>query len=118
MSWPQTLGLGAVLAEYLFTAGKVVIGTYIGRSGVASGFGAAGTLIAANTTCRQVLLRPQQRSRLPLPEQVELDAHREHLTADVKVGRIPPGTGNLIPGRRHRRRGLKRTRPGEQGEKP
>ena len=34
--WPGAL---------LFTGGKVVIGAYIGRSGVASGFGAAGSLV-------------------------------------------------------------------------
>jgi membrane protein len=37
--------LGALLAALLFTAGKFVIGVYIGRSGVASGFGAAGSLV-------------------------------------------------------------------------
>lgn len=37
--------LGALLAALLFTAGKYVIGAYIGRSGVASGFGAAGALV-------------------------------------------------------------------------
>ena len=37
--------LGALLAALLFTFGKVVIGAYIGRSGVASGFGAAGSLV-------------------------------------------------------------------------
>jgi membrane protein len=37
--------LGAVLAALLFTGGKFVIGAYIGRSDVASGFGAAGSLV-------------------------------------------------------------------------
>jgi len=37
--------LGALLAALLFTFGKFVIGAYIGRSGVASGFGAAGSLV-------------------------------------------------------------------------
>lgn len=37
--------LGALLAALLFTAGRYVIGAYIGRSGVASGFGAAGSLV-------------------------------------------------------------------------
>lgn len=37
--------LGALLAALLFTGGKVVIGAYIGRSGIASGFGAAGSLV-------------------------------------------------------------------------
>lgn len=37
--------LGAVLAALLFTLGKVLISIYIGRSGVASGFGAAGSLV-------------------------------------------------------------------------
>lgn len=37
--------LGALLAALLFSAGKYVIGAYIGHSGVASGFGAAGSLV-------------------------------------------------------------------------
>jgi membrane protein len=37
--------LGALLAALLFTVGKLVIGVYIGRSGVAAGFGAAGSLV-------------------------------------------------------------------------
>jgi len=37
--------LGALLAALLFTVGKVVIGAYIGRSDIASGFGAAGSLV-------------------------------------------------------------------------
>ena len=114
--------LGALLAALLFTGGKVVIGAYIGRSGVASGFGAASSLVVvllwvyfsaqillvgAEFTCvyartfgsrkataadrcqRDVLASAaqvaQQRPSLPPPiEQVELDAHLQHLTADVK----------------------------------
>jgi membrane protein len=38
--WP-----GALLAALMFTGGKVVISAYIGRSDVASGFGAAGSLV-------------------------------------------------------------------------
>lgn len=37
--------LGALLAALLFTVGKYVIGAYIGRTNVASGFGAAGSLV-------------------------------------------------------------------------
>ena len=37
--------LGALLAALLFTGGKMLIGAYIGRSDVASGFGAAGSLV-------------------------------------------------------------------------
>lgn len=37
--------LGALLAALLFTGCKAVIGAYIGRSAVASGFGAAGSLV-------------------------------------------------------------------------
>ncbi|MDP1524981.1 MAG: YihY/virulence factor BrkB family protein [Rhodocyclaceae bacterium] len=37
--------LGALLAALLFTGGKLVIGAFIGRSGVAAGFGAAGSLV-------------------------------------------------------------------------
>jgi membrane protein len=37
--------LGAVVTALLFTVGKFLIGLYIGKSGVASGFGAAGSLV-------------------------------------------------------------------------
>ena len=37
--------LGAIVTSVLFTVGKFLIGFYIGKSGVASGFGAAGSLI-------------------------------------------------------------------------
>jgi len=37
--------VGAVVTALLFTIGRLLIGTYIGKSGVASAFGAAGSLI-------------------------------------------------------------------------
>lgn len=37
--------IGAVFTAGLFTLGKSLIGLYIGRSGIASGFGAAGSLV-------------------------------------------------------------------------
>jgi membrane protein len=37
--------LGAVVTALLFTAGKFLIGVYIGKSGIASGFGAAASLV-------------------------------------------------------------------------
>jgi membrane protein len=37
--------IGAVVTALLFTVGKFLIGLYIGRSGVTSGFGAAGSLV-------------------------------------------------------------------------
>ena len=37
--------LGAAVTALLFTVGKFLIGLYIGKSGVASGFGAAGSLV-------------------------------------------------------------------------
>ena len=37
--------LGAFVTALLFTVGKFLIGLYIGKSGIASGFGAAGSLI-------------------------------------------------------------------------
>lgn len=37
--------LGALLAALLFTMGKLLIGAYIGRSGLASAYGAAGSLV-------------------------------------------------------------------------
>jgi membrane protein len=37
--------IGAVVTALLFTLGRFLIGLYIGKSGIASGFGAAGSLI-------------------------------------------------------------------------
>jgi len=37
--------IGALVTALLFTVGKFLIGLYIGKSGVASGFGAAGSLV-------------------------------------------------------------------------
>jgi membrane protein len=37
--------IGAAATSLLFTAGKFLIGLYIGRSGIASGFGAAASLV-------------------------------------------------------------------------
>jgi membrane protein len=37
--------VGAVGTAFLFTGGKFLIGLYLGRSGIASGFGAAGSLV-------------------------------------------------------------------------
>jgi membrane protein len=37
--------IGAIVTSILFTAGKHVIGVYIGKSGVSSGFGAAASLV-------------------------------------------------------------------------
>jgi membrane protein len=42
--WQDVL-LGALVTSLLFTAGKLLIGLYIGKSGIASGYGAAGSLI-------------------------------------------------------------------------
>jgi membrane protein len=39
--------IGATVTAVLFTIGKSLIGVYIGRSGVTSGFGAAGSLVLA-----------------------------------------------------------------------
>jgi uncharacterized BrkB/YihY/UPF0761 family membrane protein len=36
---------GSVVTALLFTIGKVMIGRYLGRSGLSSGFGAAGSLV-------------------------------------------------------------------------
>jgi membrane protein len=44
MSW-HDVWLGAVATALLFSVGKFLIGLYIGKSGVASGFGAAGSLV-------------------------------------------------------------------------
>ena len=44
LAWRDVF-VGAVVTAVLFTAGKAVIGLYIGHSNVAAGFGAAGTII-------------------------------------------------------------------------
>lgn len=40
------VGVGALVTAFLFTVGKTLIGIYLGESGVASGYGTAGPLIA------------------------------------------------------------------------
>ena len=39
------VGIGAAVTALLFTTGKFLIGLYIGKSGITSGFGAAGSLV-------------------------------------------------------------------------
>jgi membrane protein len=46
VAWTDVL-IGASVTSLLFTVGKSLIGIYIGRSGVTSGFGAAGSLVMA-----------------------------------------------------------------------
>lgn len=46
IAWTDVL-IGASVTSLLFTIGKSLIGIYIGRSGVTSGFGAAGSLVMA-----------------------------------------------------------------------
>ena len=41
----EDVWLGALVTSVLFTVGKLLIGLYIGKSGIASGFGAAGSLV-------------------------------------------------------------------------
>ncbi|MGE0210197.1 MAG: YihY/virulence factor BrkB family protein [Parvibaculaceae bacterium] len=45
IAW-RDVWVGAAVTSFLFTAGKLLIGLYIGKSGVASGYGAAGSLAA------------------------------------------------------------------------
>ena len=45
VAWRDVI-IGAIVTALLFNIGKFLIGLYIGKSGVASGFGAAGTLVA------------------------------------------------------------------------
>tara|TARA_R100000365_G_C2741484_1_gene70166 strand:- start:642 stop:1493 length:852 start_codon:yes stop_codon:yes gene_type:complete len=44
IGWRDVM-VGAILTGFLFTLGKFLIGLYIGRSGVASSYGAAGSLV-------------------------------------------------------------------------
>ena len=44
VAW-QDVGLGAAVTALLFTLGKFAIGLYLGRAVVASGFGAAGSVV-------------------------------------------------------------------------
>jgi membrane protein len=44
IAW-RDVWIGAAVTSLLFTAGKFLIGLYIGKSGVTSGFGAAGSLV-------------------------------------------------------------------------
>src|SRR5215204_328050 len=44
LTW-RDVGMGAAMTALLFTSGKFVIGYYIGKSGVASAYGAAASII-------------------------------------------------------------------------
>jgi membrane protein len=44
LTW-HDVWMGAVVTALLFTAGKLAIGYYIGKSGVASAYGAAGSIV-------------------------------------------------------------------------
>ena len=44
IAWPD-VWMGAAITSFLFTIGKFAIGLYLGKSHVASGFGAAGSLV-------------------------------------------------------------------------
>ena len=44
LAW-QDVGMGAAMTALLFTLGKLLIGLYLGHSGVSSAYGAAGSLI-------------------------------------------------------------------------
>lgn len=44
IAW-RDVWLGAMITSLLFVAGKFLIGLYIGKSGIVSGFGAAGSLV-------------------------------------------------------------------------
>ena len=44
ISW-RGVWTGAAVTALLFTAGKVLVGLYLGKSALASGFGAAGSLV-------------------------------------------------------------------------
>ena len=41
----RDVAIGAAVTALLFTAGKFLIGLYLGKSGVTSGFGAAGSVV-------------------------------------------------------------------------
>jgi membrane protein len=45
IAW-KDVGIGALVTALLFSLGKLLVGLYIGRSSVASSFGAAGSLVA------------------------------------------------------------------------
>jgi membrane protein len=44
LTW-RDVWMGAIVTAILFTAGKFAIGYYIGKSGVASAYGAAGSIV-------------------------------------------------------------------------
>ena len=43
---PSDVWIGAAVTALLFNVGKLAIGLYLGKAGVTSGFGAAGSLVA------------------------------------------------------------------------
>ncbi len=88
--------VGAAVTSVLFTAGKFLIGVYIGRSGIASGFGAAASLVV-------VLVWVYYSAQIFLlgAEFTWAYAHkfgsRRGLAVEVASSGIPPATPLPIP---------------------
>jgi membrane protein len=73
--------LGASVTAALFALGKVLIGLYLGRSAVASAFGAAGSLVAMMVWVyysAQIFLLGAEFTRLAAKERTQDDDFRRH----------------------------------------
>ncbi len=93
--------LGAAVTALLFTVGRFLIGLYIGKSGIASGFGAAGSL--DRHSCMGVLLRsnisPGRRVHLGVCAHLRFDAKYRCPTKpeDPSAREIPSRNEDLEP---------------------
>jgi membrane protein len=99
----KDIWVGAVITAALFTLGKFGIGLYLGRSSVASAYGAAGSLVLLlvwvyysaqilffGAELTQVYAR-RHGSRLGLPEKTEAAAATRGEPSAKDAGRVVPG---------------------------
>jgi membrane protein len=100
LDW-RDVAAGAVVTALLITLGKVAIGIYIGRSATISGYGAAGSVIAALFFiyyAAQIFLLGAEFTRVY--------AEREEAVRRSRLESMPPsGRGSAAPGPPSRRAG-------------
>ena len=88
---------GATVTALLFAVGKLLIGLYIGKSAISSGFGAAGSLVV-------VLVRVYYSAQIFLlgAEFTRIYSHahgsRKELAAPAKAGLLPPDSMDITSG--------------------
>ena len=91
--------VGAAVTALLFRIGKSLIGLYMGRSTVASVYGAAGSLIVIDLDARLEQLAELRATRLANDVVVDR-AGQQHDDPHAAAGRLDERPGHLVSGRK------------------